>query len=390
MSEPQGHVALFLRNLTGGGAERVMLNLASSIARAGIKVDLVLIKAEGSYLEQVPDEVRIVDLNISDLDKGRSFKLPTSFQSTTSLPKLIRYLRQEKPTALLSATHYPNEIAVLAKYLARVSTRVVVSEHTTLSVEARRVEQVSARLAPLTARLFYPWADRIIAVSQGVAKDLSRLTGIPAAKMRVIYNPVITPELTEKAKETVEHPWLATGEPPVVLGSGRFVDQKDFSTLIRAFAKVRQVRPARLMMLGSGPEEKKLKALVSELGIEKDVAWVGFADNPFAYMKRGAVFALSSAWEGLPTVLIEALAVGIPVVSTDCPSGPKEILDGGKYGELVPVGDVEALAEGILRVLSGNIKSVDPEWLAQFTTEVATQRYLDVLGEPTGLHPFGI
>jgi glycosyltransferase involved in cell wall biosynthesis len=380
MSEPQRHVAVFLRNLTGGGAERVMLNLAVSMAEAGKKVDLVLIKAEGPYLGQVPDEVRVVDLNTSDLDKGRSFKLPTSFQSTTSIPKLIRYLRQERPAAMLSATHYPNEIAILAKYLARVSTRVVVSEHTNLSSEARRVEQVSSRLAPLMARLFYPWADGIVAVSRGVAEDLSRLTGISTAKMQVIYNPVITPELREKAKEPVEHPWLAPGEPPVVLGIGRFVAQKDFSTLIRAFAKVRGVRPVRLMMLGSGREEKKLKALVGELGIEEDVAWVGFVDNPFACMKQGAVFVLSSAWEGLPTVLIEALAVGIPVVSTDCPSGPVEILDGGKYGELVRVGDVDAMSEAILRVLSGKMKSASSEWLGQFTREAATEKYLEVLG----------
>lgn len=380
MSESQGHVAVFLRNLTGGGAERVMLNLAVSMAEAGKKVDLVLIKAEGPYLGQVPDEVRIVDLNTSDLDKGRSFKLPTSFQSTTSLPKLIRYLRQERPAALLSATHYPNEIAVLAKHLARVSTRIVVSEHTTLSSEARRVEQVSSRLAPLMARLFYPWADGIVAVSRGVAADLSRLTGISSAKMQVIYNPVITPELRERAKEPIEHPWFAPGEPPVVLGIGRFVAQKDFSTLIGAFAKVREVRPARLMMLGNGREENKLKALAGELGIEEDVAWVGFVDNPFAYMKQGAVFVLSSAWEGLPTVLIEALAVGIPVVATDCPSGPVEILDGGNYGELVPVGDVDGICQGILRVLSGKIKSAPPDWLAQFTREAAAEKYLDVLG----------
>lgn len=380
MTQPQPHIAFFIRNLTGGGAERVMLNLASSMAREGVRVDLVLIKAEGAYLQQVPKEVKIVDLNTSDLDKGRSFRLPTSFQSTSSLPKLVRYLRQERPAALLSATHYPNEIAILAKYLAWVPMRVVVSEHTTLSLEARRVEQVSSRIAPLTARIFYPWADAIAAVSEGVAKDLSAIAGIPRDKMQVIYNPVITPELFEKANEAIEHPWFAPVEPPVILGIGRFVAQKDFPTLIHAFAKVRRVRPARLMMLGSGLEQKQLKALVRELGIEEDVAWVGFVDNPFAYMKQASVFVLSSAWEGLPTVLIEALAVGIPVVSTNCPSGPAEILDNGKYGELVPVGDREAIASAILRVLSGNIKSVDSEWLQQFTREAATKKYLEVLG----------
>jgi glycosyltransferase involved in cell wall biosynthesis len=373
MHEAQSRLALFLRNLGDGGAERMMLNM-------GVKVDLVLTQAEGTYLAQVPPEVRIVDLKTSQFDKGRIFNLPTSLQSTTSLPKLIRYLQNEQPAALLSATHYPNEIAVLAKSLARVPTRLVVSEHITLSMEARRVEQVSSRLAPLAARLFYPWADGILAVSWGVARDLAQITGLPLERIRVIHNPVLTPDLIEKAKEPVEHPWLALGELPVVMGVGRLVEQKDFSTLLRAFAKVRQVRPARLMILGSGRQQKQLNELARELNIENDLAWIGFTKNPFAYMARAAVFVLSSAWEGLPTVLIEAMAVGTPVISTNCESGPAEILDNGKYGELVPVGNTEAMAEAILNVLFGNSKSVDSTWLDQFTLESATQKYLDILG----------
>ncbi|MBE9129185.1 MULTISPECIES: glycosyltransferase [unclassified Coleofasciculus] len=379
MVEAQPHIAIFLRTLSAGGAERVMLNVAFGIAQRGIMVDLVLAKAEGAYLSQVPADVRIVDLHSSKLDQHRLFKLPTSFQSTTSLPKLIRYLQTEKPTALLSGNHYPNEIAILAKYLARSQTRIVVSEHTTLSVEARRVEQVSSRLIPLTARLFYPGADGIVAVSQGVAKDLAHVAGLYLKKIKVIYNPVITPELRQKIEEPVEHPWFTSGEPPVIVGAGRFVEQKDFPTLLRGFAKVRQVQPVRLMMLGNGREQKRLEALAKELRIEADVAWVGFVKNPYAYMKRAAVFVLSSAWEGLPTVLIEALAVGIPVVSTNCPSGPNEILDNGKYGWLVPVGDSEAIADAILKVLSGNFKSVEPAWLQQFSLEAAIQNYLDTL-----------
>lgn len=372
-------IAIFLRTLVAGGAERVMLNVAGGIVQKGVNVDLVLAKAEGDYLTLIPPEVRLVDLQASKLDQNRLFKLPSSFQSTTSLPKLLRYLKTEQPAALLCANHYPNEIAIIAKHLARVPTRLVVSEHTTLSVEARRVEQISSRIAPLTARLLYPWANGIVAVSQGVAKDLADIAGIPLQKIQVIYNPVITPELRQKIEETVEHPWLAPGEPPVIIGAGRFVEQKDFPTLLRAFAQVRKVQPARLMMLGSGREQKRLEALARELNIEDDVAWVGFVKNPLAYMKRARVFVLSSAWEGLPTILIEALAVGISVVSTDCPSGPAEILDNGKYGWLVPVGDSDAIAQAILKVLSGDSKSVEPSWLEQFTLETATQKYLDML-----------
>ena len=382
MSQKQPSLAIFLRNLVGGGAERVMLNIAKGIAQQGIAVDIVLIKKEGEFLEHVPPQIRIVNLNTSRLDKGKKFKLPTSFQSTTSLPKLVRYLRQERPKTLVSAAHFTNEIAILAKYLARVSTRVIVSEHTTLSQEAQRVEQLSARVAPLMAKTLYPWANEIVAVSNGVAQDLAQITGIKKERIQVIYNPVIAPELIDKAEEPLEHSWFAEGEPPVILGIGRFVTQKDFATLIRAFAKVRQRQPVRLMMLGNGRDKQKLQTLAAELGINRDIAWIGFVDNPFAYMKRASLFVLSSAWEGLPTVLIEAMAVALPVVSTNCPSGPAEILDNGKYGELVPVGDTQAMAEAIIKVLAGNFTPVERTWLDRFTLKTATQQYLALTGIP--------
>ena len=380
MSQKQPSIALFLRNLVGGGAERVMLNIARGIAQQGIAVDIVLIKEEGEFLEQVPPQIRIVNLNTSRLDKGTKFKLPTSFQSTTSLPKLVRYLRQERPKTLISAAHYTNEIAILAKYIARVPTRVIVSEHTTLSQEAQRVEQLSARVAPLMAKMLYPWANEIVAVSNGVAQDLVQITGIAKKRIQVIYNPVITPELIDKAEETLEHHWFADGEPPVLLGIGRFVAQKDFATLINAFAKVRHRQPVRLMMLGNGRDKHKLQALATELGVDSDIAWMGFVDNPFAYMKRASLFVLSSAWEGLPTVLIEAMAVFLPVVSTNCRSGPAEILDNGKYGELVPVGDTQAMAEAIIKVLASDFTPVDSTWLDRFTLKTATQKYLALSG----------
>jgi glycosyltransferase involved in cell wall biosynthesis len=363
MSEDTPRIAFYLRLLYGGGAERVMVNLMQGFVQQGVKVDLVLNKADGPYLAQVPSEVRIVDLKAPRMLAG--------------LPKLVGYLRQERPTALLSALHYSNEIALWAKRLALVSTRVVVSERNTLSIHAQY--RSTDRWSPLLTRLFYPWADGIVAVSHGVARDLAHVTGLPLKCIRVIYNPV-NPALLEKSKESLDHPWFQSGEPPVILGIGRLEEQKDFPTLIRAFARVRQVQPARLVILGSGREQQRLKTLVDEFGVENDVAIVGFVKNPYAYLVRAAVFVLSSAWEGLPNVLIEALALGTPVVSTNCPNGPEEILDKGKYGELVPVGNSEAMAQAISSVLSGNSKSVDLAWKEQFTLEIATQQYLDTLG----------
>jgi glycosyltransferase involved in cell wall biosynthesis len=361
-----------------GGTERVVLNLARCFAESGFKVDLVLSRAEGRLLEAVPKQVRIIELQALQLDRNRFFKLPTSFSSTTSLPKLVSYLQKEQPAALLSAGHYSNEIAIAAKYLARVQTRVVVSEHTILSVQAKRVEQVSSRLAPLAARLLYPWADGIVAVSHSAARDLAQITKIPLERIQTIYNPAIAPELIERSQELVSHPWFVPGELPVILGVGRFVQEKDFPTLIQAFSLVQKVKPSRLVIIGGGRDRQRLESLVKELHLEDRVALLGFSENPYAYMAKAAVFVLSSIWEGLSNVLIEAMAVGTPVVATDC-GGPAEILDGGKYGELVPVGDREAMAEAILKVLSGHCKTVDPTWLDRFTLKTATQKYREIL-----------
>lgn len=368
MTEVPSRVALFLRYLGGGGAEVAMVNVARGFVEQGLKVDFVLCQAGGPHQWKVPPEVRIVNLGSSG--------------TLANLTALMRYLRQERPIALLSALHFNNEIAVAAKHLSRVSTRVVVCEQNTLSQRARHEVQLAKRLTPLLARLFYSWADGVVAVSQGVARDLVQITGLPLERMRVIYNPAVTPELAEKTKASVDHPWFAAGEPPVILGVGKLEAQKDFPTLIRAFAQVRQVQPARLMILGWGPEPNRLQleALVRQLGLEEDVALPGYVENPYAYMARAAVFALSSRWEGLPFVLVEAMAVGTPVVSTDCESGPAEILDHGKYGDLVPVGDSQALAKAILRVLAGEVKPVEPTSLNQFSLKAITQQYIDVLG----------
>jgi glycosyltransferase involved in cell wall biosynthesis len=358
-------VALFVRSLYGGGAERVLLNLAQGLVERGLKVDLILARAQGHYLKQVPPGVRIVDLQAQWVP--------------ASLPKLVKYLRHNQPRNLLAALHYPCEIALWAKRLAGVSTRIIVSEHCNLSVEAARIPQLSVRLTPWAARLFYPWADEIVAVSQGVATDLAQITRLPADRIQVIYNPAILPELLTLAQEPVFHPWFEPSEPPVILGVGRLSAQKDFPTLIRAFARVRQVRPARLMILGDGPDREQLSSLIAELGLTDSVALPGFIQNPYPYMAKAAVFVLSSAWEGLGNVLIEAMAVGTPVISTNCPSGPAEILDRGKYGLLTPVGDSNAMAESILSVLANRNHQTDPDWLEQFTFKVCFEKYLQVL-----------
>jgi glycosyltransferase involved in cell wall biosynthesis len=231
---------------------------------------------------------------------------------------------------------------------------------------------------PYLARWFYPWADLIITVSKDAKEDLIEVTGINRAKVRAIYNPVVTDHLCTQSREPVEHSWFQGDGPPVILGAGRLEKQKDFETLLRAFRCVREVREARLVILGKGSRKEKLKVLAQSLGVEEHVLLPGFVDNPFKYMARADVFVLSSRFEGLPGVLIQAMAAGCPVVSTDCPSGPREILADGQHGPLVPVGDEKALAEGIETVLDDpSSRETMKRAASRFSEEQSANEYIN-------------
>lgn len=371
MTCDQTLVSFYLPNLSEGGVQRMVINLAHGLLEQGIKVDLVIDRLEGPFVEQIPSGARLIDMKAPRLRERISW--------------VARYLKQEQPKVMFSNMHYNTEIAILAKRLFKLSTYVVAIEHGTPS----QIERCSIRqplhflgLTPSRPtsliRYIYPLADDIVAVSQGVAKDLARITGLPVERIKVIYNPIVSSELTEKAKEPVDHPWFAPGEPPVVLAVGRLVEQKDFYTLIRAFDQVRKRQKARLVILGSGPQQPTLESFITELGLESDVALLGFLPNPYAYMARAGVFVLSSIWEGFGNVLVEAMATGTPVVSTNCESGPAEILNHGQYGWLTPVGDSNALAEAIIKVLSNGAKPVDSTWLDQFTLESVSKKFISL------------
>ena len=314
-----------------------MVNLATEFSRRGAAVSLVLSTAKGPYLSLVPPEVTIVDLGCRRV--------------LWSLPRLAAYLRRERPRGMLSAMTHANVIALWAKRLAGVPTRLVVSERNTLSEALRAAPAVRRTIMRYLVKRFYPWADDIVAVSHGVADDLAEITGLPRVRIAVIYNPLVSDSLRKRAEQAPNDSWFEANEAPVVLGVGRLVPQKDFATLVTAFAKVQSARRPRLVILGEGPERAALQHLAATLGLGDRVRMPGFVDNPLAYMARAAVVVLSSAWEGFPAVLVEAMACGTPVVSTDCPSGPAEILENGRHGPLVPVGDVDALAAEITTTL---------------------------------------
>ncbi|MCC6454641.1 MAG: glycosyltransferase [Caldilineaceae bacterium] len=358
-------VAIFLPSLSGGGAERSMLNLAHGIAGCGYPVDLVLAQATGPYLSHVDAAVRIVDLKASRI--------------LACLPALVRYLRREEPAALISALNYANIVALWARSLAGIPSQVLVNEQNTLSRSAHNSARRRQRIVPLLVKHFYPWADHVIGNSQGVADDLSQVTGIPRERIQMLYNPVITPEVREKARAALTHPWFRPNQPPVLLAVGRLTKQKDFPTLIQAFAQVRQSRPARLLILGEGPDRPELEALVNQLDLREDVAMPGFVENPYAYMSHASLYVLSSQWEGLPTVLIEALYCGSPIIATDCPSGPREILVDGQHGVLVPMGDVNALAQAIQAGLAGETPQPTAESWHPYSLEAVVDQYLSLL-----------
>ena len=231
-------------------------------------------------------------------------------------------------------------------------------------------------MTPRLMKQFYPWADGIVVVSDGVRNDLSDLTGIPYDRISVIYNPsVVKEEVQAKAKTTLDHPWFEANQPPVLVAVGRLQIQKDYPTLLRAFAQVRRSRAVKLVILGEGRERSKLEGILRELDLEQDESQPGFVENPYPFMAKASLFILSSRWEGLPTVLIEALCCGTPAVSTDCPSGPREILKDGRYGKLVPVGDSDSLAQAIEETLDGNATKPPPESWSPYELQSVVSRY---------------
>jgi glycosyltransferase involved in cell wall biosynthesis len=360
-------LALLIRALEGGGMQRSLLLLAGAFAAEGARVEVLCADMRGEMGRRMPPGVHVRVLPRANAIASRLALLrarPGSVRSVLPLlvppmPRMMRrvlglasYLREQRPDALLSLGTQSNFAAILARELAAVPVRVVVSERNTLSVVVRHARAPFRKAYPRLIHALYPAADAIVAVSRGVAHDLAMQAAIPEDRVTPICNGLDARSITELSMQPVDDPWLTNDACPFVLGVGRLHRQKDFATLLRAFAVVQQRRALRLVILGEGPERYALERLARELGVGDKVRMPGFAGAPAAWMRRAAVFVLSSAWEGFPNVVLEALAAGCPVVSTDCPSGPREILADGAYGPLVPVGDHAAMASAILATIA--------------------------------------
>lgn len=362
---PARPVALLMPNFEAGGAERVMLRLAHGLVEQGHEVDLLVLSERGAYRNEVDPRVRIHCLHAARAWRG--------------IPALVRYLRQRRPSALLSALFHANFMAVIARGLANTPTRVVISEHNTLELVRTSVGWARWLAFRVFLRWAYPRADAVVCVSQGIAQGLAAAIPRLQPRLHVIGNPVITAELIRQSRQALSHPWLAAGQPPLVLAAGRLIRAKGFDVLLPAFRQVMSRVPARLVILGDGPERAPLQAQIAQLGLSQAASLQGFTYNPYAWMSRCAVFVLSSRHEGLPGALIEAMACGARVVSTDCPHGPSEILEQGKWGQLVPVDNVMALADAIVDTLHSTTAPDVRARAQDYSLAAAVGAYRDVL-----------
>ena len=362
-------LAVLIAYTGDGGVERMMNHLLRGFVDAGVSVDLLLLKARGGHLQDIPSEVNTIRLDVRT--------------SILALPSLCRYLREHRPDALLAAKDRAGRVALMARRLTGARTRVVLrmGMHLSGSLQGKTRIQKLARHLPV--RWLYPWADAIVAVAPAVAEDLARIGQLPHSLFHVVPNPTIGPDLRERSQQGVQHRWLQgeQGDCPTIVAAGRLRPQKDFATLLKAFRLLQERRSARLIILGEGPERPALQAQAQDLGMENDVDLPGFYENPYPIMRAASLFVLSSRFEGSPNVLVEAMALGTPVVATDCPSGPRTILAAGRHGPLVPVGNAEALATAMEQTLD---QPPTPNQLRDavraYTIENSTQQYLRVLG----------
>lgn len=361
-----GRIAVVLSYSGDGGVERMMNSLLAGLVEAGHAVDVLVLKRRGGHFAGIPPGCRVLPLR--------------GGHALMAVPALVRYLRRERPLVLLAAKDHAGRAALRARAWARVPTRVVLRIGNTLAPKVAGRSPLRRWLRYLPVRRLYPLADAIIAVSEGVADDVVATSGVDRRRVYVVRNPVITREIDRQAQARPRHRWIDNGGVPLVLAVGRLTRQKDFPTLLRAFARLRERRPAHLVVLGEGDDRAGLEQLAARLGIGEAVDFPGFVDNPYAWMAHADVYALSSRWEGSPNALTEALYLGVPVVATDCPSGPREILDGGRVAPLVPVGDDTALADAMLETLAAPPRrEALRAAVIEYTRERSTARYLEVL-----------
>lgn len=342
-SSSLGKIAIYIDSLQGYGADKTLLKIAEGLAELGLDVDLVTAKKAVKIGSRINPAVNLIDLRSS------------RFNLIKNVVGLTNYLIDKKPAILFSSIHFNNITSTCAITLARlvgVNSKLVVRQANRLEYQLKGYPfPIGALMYPLI-RMAYKKADLIISPSQGLLSDLTKFMKAEESKIKLVYNPTVTPDIFEKAQQEINHPWFEQKSFPIILGAGRLKPQKDFATLIEAFARVkRNFRDAKLVILGEGRQRRELENLVTKLGLQGDVDLVGFQENPYVFIAKADVFVLSSIYEGLPNILIEALALKKKIVATNCPSGPAEILKFGKYGSLLPTSSPFLLEAAIIKAL---------------------------------------
>ena len=366
------NILILLPNLCGGGAERLHVHLANYWHEKGIRVNFVLMQSRGELIGVLSDGVGVIDLGVNRIRKA--------------IVPLARHLRKISPDIVIAAMWPLTSVAVFSWWLAGRPGRLYLSDHNQLSISCVRELKISAKALGLAMRLTYPYASGVIAVSEGVKKDMCQLGGFPESLIRVIYNPTaigVSPH--REAVETRQRLW-GVGFDHHILSIGTLKSQKDHATLINAFFRLSKTLNAKLTILGEGPLRSELQNLVVKLGLQGRVEMPGFVQDPYPWIRSADLFVLSSQWEGFGNVIVEALECGVPVVSTDCPSGPSEILAGGRYGRLVPVHNSHALADAMGQSLLNPVeRNTLMERAKDFTVSVIADQYLSYMSTPQNL-----
>lgn len=364
----QSKVSFFMPGFYGGGGEKAMIEIAKEFSKKRINVEIVVVKNEGELKKEVPKNIEVKNLKKSKI--------------ILSVVPLMRYLRQKSPSAIIGAMTTTNNVLYTAAQLSGYDGGLILCEQNNFSSNLRKHGWVKRHFLEYASRLSYNKCDNTIAVSKGVKNNLNKYLNINADNISVVYNPVVNSKTFDKAKETVNVKWFDQSKK-IIIAVGSMTEQKDFPTLLKAFNMVSSSKEVLLVVLGEGPGRQKLTKLAKALNIENKVIMPGYVSNPIKYMANADVFVLSSKWEGLPFVLVEALASGCPVISTDCPSGPEEILRGGKLGRLVPVTDERSLAEAILDTLKSPNSSADKKRRIRrakdFSVQAAARKYWSIV-----------
>ena len=364
--------------LATGSRERVIFGLAERLTAEGAHVDFLIPSPSAALKDQLPEASRLVDIG-SLLTRP----FPSLVRLVLSPPSIAGYIKRAKPDLIMTLSIPPGLATLTAKRLAGRDTAIVLRQSNVVRIQGSpRYDHVDGRWRDRLIKSLYPGADAFIAVSEGVADNLARLGGIEKARIHAIPNGIFADDINAKAEEMIDHPWLGDDQVPVVVAVGRLVKKKEYPTLFRAFADLRKRRPARLIVLGEGRIRPALESLIAELGLKDSIDLPGRVGNPFAYLSRASLYVLSSTYEGMPSALIEALACGCPAVSTDCPSGPSEILANGDFGRLVPVGEVQGLADAMAATLADPPSRERQRARSRdFLAEKTIDGYLDVLAD---------